>query len=289
MTELFALEWMGGVAEHHYRKARPGVDDFRWDTLDPARYSPQLLAAAREVWTNLTLSEYAAIAAFAEVVSALTLARAPLDLIGMTSDFLADEVRHVELVSRMVMQLGGAAPRVFEPARLAPRVSPRLTPLQRANELALRVGCIAEAFASGTVLPVVRGQTHPLVHDVYVSVLRDEARHARFGSLYFEWAQGHLDDAERTRLGAVALSSLGDYAPLWRKLNVSSHQLQDGLPALANELGWLEPPSYVRVATSVVLRDILPSLRRIGLHLPEAELAALLEHPACRMPDITAL
>src|SRR4051812_10219309 len=85
MTELFELEWMGGVAEHHYRKARPGVDAFLWDTLDPTRYSPQLLASARGVWTNLTMSEYAAIAAFAEVVAALTQARAPLDLIGMTS------------------------------------------------------------------------------------------------------------------------------------------------------------------------------------------------------------
>jgi hypothetical protein len=278
MTELFALEWMGGVAEHHYRKARPGVDDFRWDTLDASRYSPQLLAAARVVWTNLSLSEYAAIAAFAEVVSALTLARAPLDLIGMTSDFLADEVRHVELVSRMVMQLGGAAPRIFEPACLAPKLSPGLTPLQRANELALRVGCIAEAFAGGTVLPIVRAQTHPLVHDIFVSILRDEARHERFGSLYFEWAQERLDDAERTRLGAVALSSLADYAPFWRTLHVRSHERQAGEPARAHELGWLEPPSYVHVATSVVRDEILPRLRRIGLHLPEAELAALLEH-----------
>jgi hypothetical protein len=278
MTELFQLEWMGGVAEHHYRKARPGVDTFGWETLDAARYTPQLLASARTVWTSLTLSEYAAIAAFAEVVAALTQARAPLDLIGMTSDFLADEVRHVELASRMVMQLGGAAPHPFEPARLSYKTSAELTPFQRANELALRVGCIGEAFASGTVRPIVRAQTHPLVHEIYVSILRDEARHARFGSLYFEWAQEHLDDAECTRLGAVALSTLTDYAPLWRTLGSCSQERQPGVAELvqAHELGWLEPVSYVPVAIRVIRDEILPSLRAIGLNLPESELAALL-------------
>jgi hypothetical protein len=294
MTELFELEWMGGVAEHHYRKARPGVEAFAWDTLDPRRYPAPLLAAARQVWTGLALSEYAAIAAFADVVAALTQARAPLDLIGMTSDFLADEVRHVELVSRMLMQLGGAAPRAFQPALLSPQLAAGLTPLQRANELALRVGCIAEAFAGGTVLPILRAVTHPLVRDVYVSILRDEARHRRFGSLYFEWAQERLDDTERQRLGWVALAALRGYAPLWRMPDAirppaavsggqpdaprqSAAELESALePAAAHELGWLESARYAPMAIGVVRDEILPNLRGLSLQLPEAELAALL-------------
>ena len=104
----FTLEWLGGPAEFHFRKARP-EGDFDWASLDPARYPPSLVAAAREVWMGIVLAEYAAIAAFADVVGALTQARAPLDLIGMTGDFLADEVRHVELASRVVMQLGRRA------------------------------------------------------------------------------------------------------------------------------------------------------------------------------------
>ena len=30
MKAAFELEWMGGPAEHHFRKARPGVDDMAW-------------------------------------------------------------------------------------------------------------------------------------------------------------------------------------------------------------------------------------------------------------------
>ncbi|HEX7668312.1 MAG TPA: ferritin-like domain-containing protein, partial [Polyangiaceae bacterium] len=187
MTELFTLEWLGGVAEHHFRKARP-EDDLPWGSLDASHYSASLLAAAREVWTGVAMSEYAAICAFSEVVGALAAARAPLDLIGMTSDFLADEVHHVELASRLLMRLGGAAPKPFDAARLTPTTAPGLTPLQRASELVVRVGCIAETFASETAVPMMRETTHPLVRAVYQTILRDEARHCRFGSLYFEWA-----------------------------------------------------------------------------------------------------
>jgi len=134
MTEHFTVEWFGGVAEHHYRKARP-EDDLPWESLNASDYPQSLVAGAREVWTGIALSEYAAVSSFAAVVHALAATRAPLDLIGMTSDFLADEVHHVELASRLLMRLGGAAPRTFEHQRLSPVTPAHLTPFQRANEL----------------------------------------------------------------------------------------------------------------------------------------------------------
>lgn len=276
MTQWFELEWMGGVAEHHYRKARPGVDDFAWDTLEPARYAPRMIDDTRLVWTSLAISEYSAIAAFSEVVSALTRVRAPLDLIGMTSDFLADEVRHVELASRMVMQLGGAVPRPFDPDKMTQVTDNDLTHQQRANELALRVGCIAEAFAGRTAARILRNTTHPLVRDVYISILRDEARHRRFGSLYFEWAGERMDAGERARLGRVALEALRRYAPLWSAPAAN----QEPATAELHELGWLERSRYVPMLIEVVRDELLPELRALGLTLPEAEVAALVE-PRC--------
>lgn len=280
MTELFTLEWLGGVAEHHYRQARPD-DDLQWDSLDASRYPEPLLAAAREVWTGVALSEYAAIAAFSEVVSALVAARAPLDLIGMTSDFLADEVYHVELASRLLMQLGGAAPKPFDPDRLAPRTAPNLSPFQRANELAVRIGCVAEPFASATAVPIMRETTHPLVKSVYQTILRDEARHTRFGSLYFEWAGERLDRAERQRLGVVALHALQAYAALWRSADKIANP-ERWAASEVHELGWIEPARYVPLARSAVTDDIVPALRALGIEVPEAELAALLADEAGR-------
>jgi len=277
MSDTFALEWMGGVAEHHFRRARPGADDIPWHALDRSKYREQALQAGRNVWTDVALSEYAAIASFAQVVGALTEALAPLDLIGMTSDFLADEVKHVELASRLVMQLGGAAPRKFEPARLVNRLAADLTPLQRANELALRIGCIGEPYASGTALPMMQATTHPVVRAVYESILRDEARHCRFGSLYFEWADTLLDDAERQRLAQVALHTLQSYSGLWRRAGeprvASRNAVTD---AEARELGWVPFEQYVPLAVATVRDDILPALRKLNLPLPEAQLTALL-------------
>lgn len=276
MTELFAIEWMGGVAEHYFRRARPLEAEIAWETLDPAKYREAAVAAARRVWTEVAISEYAAIAAFSQVVSALAEARAPLDLIGMTSDFLADEVKHVELVSRLLMRLGGAAPRSFDPARLAMRPPQRLSPLARANELALRVGCIGETYASGTAVPMMRATGHPVVRAVYETILRDEARHVRFGSLYFEWADQFIDDPERARLAQVALQTLRHYASLWQRPAPAADAANVASEAEARELGWFQHAEYKPLALRTVREEIVPALRALRLPLPEAELESLL-------------
>ncbi len=276
MTELFEIEWQGGVAEHHFRKARP-LGDFEWSRLDARHYPASLVAAAREVWTGIAASEYAAITAFSQVVGALAAARAPLDLIGMTSDFLADEVLHVELASRLLMQLGGAALKQFDPAQLELRLRGELTPFQRANELALRVGCISEVFASATAAPIMLETTHPLVRAVHERIIRDEARHRRFGSLYFEWAGAELDDEERERLAQVTLSTLEMYAPIWRRAARLPPAPVDWQGFDVHELGWMEPVRFVPLAQNAIRNEVLPPLRALGLPLPEAELEALLE------------
>ncbi|HEX6240942.1 MAG TPA: ferritin-like domain-containing protein [Polyangiales bacterium] len=276
MTEQFAIEWMGGAAEHFFRRARPVDLDIPWESLDPDQYREPALAAARRVWTEVALSEYAAIASFSLVVSTLVEARAPLDLIGMTSDFLADEVKHVELASRLLMRLGGAAPRGFDPTRLVSRPSPSLSPLARANELALRVGCIGEAYASGTAVPMMRATGHPVVRAVYETILRDEARHVRFGSLYFQWADPLLDAAERARLAQVAMQTLNHYASLWRRAAPAPDDPNVASEAEARELGWFQHAEYRPLALRTVREEIVPALRALGLPLPEAELEALL-------------
>lgn len=276
MPELFTIEWSGGVAEHHFRKARPDVEGLDWGSLDARQFPATLVAAAREVWTGIALSEYAAITSFSNVVEALALARAPLDLIGMTSDFLADEVLHVELASRLLMQLGGAAPRLFDPTRMSPLLSHDLTPFQRANELALRVGCVGEIFAGGTATPMMRETTHPLVKSVYERILRDESRHRRFGTLYFEWAGERLDDAERVRLGNVAIDALSGYAPFWKHPPIDEPIGTEWRIEDVHALGWIEPSRYVKLARSVVRDEIVPVLEDIGIVVPKADLEALL-------------
>jgi hypothetical protein len=269
----FEVEWMGGAAEYHFRKARPGTDDLPWGTLDPAKYSPAAVEYARGAWTEVAINEYRAVASFTEVLRALVDVKAPLDLLGMTSDFLADECSHVELASRMAMELGGGAPRMIDLDNFAVRPQ-GLAPLQRANELILRVSCIAEAFSGGTATVSHANTSHPLPRAVYEAILRDEARHRRLGGLYFEWALCRIDEAELGRLGQVMHSALRSLAPFWKvRAKTSTTGLsEDDLHAL----GWLGVEGFAPIAREVVVRDILEPLATIGITLSEGDAAELL-------------
>jgi hypothetical protein len=271
----FEIEWMGGAAEHHFRKARPGIDDLPWGTLDPSKYDPAAVDQARRSWTEVAINEYRAVASFSEVLRALVDVKAPLDLLGMTSDFLADECSHVELASRMAMELGGAAPREVDFDHFTPRLRTQ-TAFQRANELVLRVGCVAEAFSGGTATVSYASTSHGLPRAVYETILRDEAHHRRLGGLYFEWALSRIDEDEAHRLGQVLLGALRALAPFWksRAARTSSPPpwSEDDLKAL----GWLGPSKFAPIAREVVVRDILDPLETIGIAISREERADLL-------------
>ncbi|MGO9838538.1 MAG: hypothetical protein ACLP1X_30520 [Polyangiaceae bacterium] len=273
MKVPFELEWMGGAAEHHFRKARPTTEELPWGTLVTSDFAPAAIESARGSWTEVAFNEYRAVASFCEVLRALVDAKAPLDLLGMTSDFLADECSHVELASRMAMELGGAAPRMVDLDRFAMR--PRgLTAFQRANEIVLRVSCIAEAFAGGTASVSLATTTHPLPRAVYETILRDEAHHRRLGGLYFEWALARIDEDELRRLGRVLLAGVQGLAPFWtsRAARTPSPLPEDDLHAL----GWLAPMQFAPVAREVVIRDILDPLATIGITISADDRAALI-------------
>jgi len=201
--------------------------------------------------------------------------KAPLDLLGMTSDFLADECSHVEIASRMAMELGGAAPRQVDFDRFTAK--PRgLTAMQRANELVLRVGCIAEAFSGGTATVSYASTRHALPRAAYETILRDEAHHRRLGGLYFEWALARIDEDELRRLGQVLLAALRELAPFW-KSRAAQAEVPPGWPEEdLQALGWLRPSKFAPIAKEVVVQDILDPLETIGIAIGPQERAELL-------------
>jgi hypothetical protein len=279
MKTPFELEWMGGVAEHHFRKARPGVNELPWGTIRTSDYDPDAVARARESWTEVAINEYRAAAAFTDVLRAMIDVKAPLDLVGMTSDFLADECSHVELTSRMAMELGGAAKRLIDMDHFSPR--PRgVSAFQRANELVLRVSCVSEAFSGGTATVSLQTTTHELPRGVYETILRDEARHRRLGGLYFEWALSRIDEAELGRLGRVLLHTLRGFAPFW-KAPPRGDEKTRGVRYAGDlaALGWLPRQSFGAAAREVTIRDILDPLATIGIAVSAQERDELLASP----------
>lgn len=281
-SDVFELEFLGGIAEHHYRRARPGLEDLPWGTLATGHYPPALLEAARRTWTEIAINEYRAVVAFTEVVSALAAIRAPIDLLGMASEFILDEVSHVELASRMCMELGGAAPMAVDTAHMY-AVPPDLTSQQRANELVLRVSCVAEVYAGKTSVESMRSCKHPLPKAVHTRILQDESRHLRLGDLYFDWMSESLDDAERKRLGTVLTKAIfGHERYLRRRIS----RVRDGFTEEGysvdhiHELGSLESERFVPLAKKVMREDVLAPLARRGIVPEPGELDELLRENA---------
>src|SRR5690606_13022518 len=127
---------------------------------------PELVDRARVSWTEAAYNEYCTAAAFSELLGALLAAKAPVDLVGMASDFVADEILHVELTSRVAMELGGGAPYEIDFEDLHRRPAAELTPLQRANELVVHVCCVGEAFSLPMLASAFGSATHPLTRAV---------------------------------------------------------------------------------------------------------------------------
>lgn len=275
MKVPFELEWMGGAAAHHFRKARPGADDHPWGTVDVTKYAPAAVEVARASWTEVAINELRAVASFSDVLHALVDVKAPLDLLGMTSDFLADEVAHVELASRMAMELGGAVAREVDFDHFTPKPRGR-TALERANEIILRTSCIAEAFSGGTASASFEATSHPLPRGIYESILRDEAHHRRLGGLYFEWALSRIEEPELQRLGRVLGQSLRGLSPFWKSPSARSETPASFPESDLGALGWLTRPRFATIAREVVVRDILDPLETIGIAIGAEERAELM-------------
>lgn len=278
MSALFELEWAGGAAEHHFRRARPGIDELPWGTFDTASYPPEVLDAGRATWTDAAYTEYRAVAAFAEVIRALAEARAPLDILGMASNFVADEVVHVELTSRVAMELGGAVQKPVDFDALVVKPDPRLSAFQRANEIVLRISCIAEAFSGRMAVSAMRSTTHPLTRAVYERIVADESLHYRLGGIYFDWASELMDDEERARLSRVALTTLKGYGPRWKGTASDAMRATRRTATIeqVHEIGWIETRFYKDQVRAAVRDAIVLPLASYGIEVPSREVDELL-------------
>jgi len=277
---VFELDWSGGAAEHHHRKACPGIEELPWGTIDVGLYPPALVDAARRAWTEVTIAEYRAYVAFARVLEAMALARVPLDLLGMGAAFVADEAAHVELAGRMCMELGGAAPLTVNMDTFARfPIAEGLSHLQRASDWVVRVSCVSEAFSAATAVGSLRAASHPLSRAVHERILADESRHTRLGPLFLDWLSDRIDNAERARLADVALDTLGHLKPFWQRRisKTNAGVTEEGWKVDdIHALGWLESEKMVPLARQVVTKDIVPALAGYGIAPDALALDALL-------------
>jgi hypothetical protein len=213
---IFELSWRGGATEARLHRRRPGADALPWGTIDLARYPALHGIEARKIWSNGVFTEYASAAAFSALAGAMLACNAPVDLTAMCADIVVDELFHVELSARLVMELGGAAPLEFDLAKIAPAASPGARPLLAAAEIAITTCCVSEALSVPAMARSRALAEEPLVRAVLDRLLADEGPHARLGLWFLDWAAEQLTDAERAQLARLAEDTIEVYAPLWQ-------------------------------------------------------------------------
>ena len=279
MQAPFEIEWLGGVAEKHFRRLRPGTTELPWGTLDASRYPVRLVERARAMWTQVALSEYRAAISFAEMLRLLLEIRAPLDLVGMAGDFVADELSHVEIAARVATELGGGVAIDVDTTAMLPPPSAETSALQRANDRML-VTAVHETFSESLATGAMRASRHPLLKSALELIARDEARHTRIGWLYFDWASEQIDAAERARLGEKATVLVEELATLWR---IRTSRVKDGVTSEGysvdhvHELGWMDSESFAERARDCVRREIAPPLTRRGIVIDAKRLTHILD------------
>jgi len=268
MKALFEIEWFGDAAERHFRKVRPFARELPWGTIDRSRHPPEALEYARIVWSSIALAEYHAAGSFADVLAAVIAARAPLDIIGMAGDFVADELMHTELASRIAMELGGGAPVEvdFDEMGMKPSAD-GLDAFARANDLVIRAACVTETISGAVAVETCAIVEQPLIRAVVERIARDEARHMRFGWLYMDWATADMDVRERERLGRVAVAELAKLSPSWLRRSTSPH---------GRDFGWLDVDAFRSSMRTTILDDIVAPLEKAGIPIDHDAVRRLL-------------
>ena len=93
---------------HRKQVAREPEPDFA--SFDPSAWPDPMRREAASQWAGRARNEHASIQQFAQLIEVLATARAELELLGVLSRIVTDEVRHVSLCTRMALAIWPEGP-----------------------------------------------------------------------------------------------------------------------------------------------------------------------------------
>jgi hypothetical protein len=263
LGELFELELFGEGIEKRYRRLRPEVEAMPWGTLDVSTHPERTVIAARQAWTGAAFQEHRTGAACAVTLKALIEARAPLDLIAIACRFPLDEMVHVELCSRLAMELGGGSEIRYDPHNLVFEPPRDLSPLRIASELVVHNFCVGEALSIPMLRGAAKAANQPLTRAVLSRIVRDEALHGSFGWSYLEWTKDLLSSEDLDRLSHLAARSIRGVLANWQYLR---RELMDKRQRpKAHSLGWMQTRDYLTLAAISIEKKVLQPLAKFGI------------------------
>lgn len=161
----------------------------------PAQLPPELRAALAQSWTEQALMEHASIAAFARFTLQLLSLGAPADLVALSTQAMADELRHAQDCFRLARRYSQGE---LGPGPLVMAGALETTALRDIVLSTLREGCIGETVAAIEAAEALAHCADPEARPVLERIAAEETRHAELAWRFVAWA---LETAPEQRAG----------------------------------------------------------------------------------------
>jgi len=246
--------------------------------FDPHRYPPALVARAVAAWRRFSVEERDSVIVATLVTTDLARLGAPPAILGMAARVIEDQVRHVEVCSRVLEALGSdTSITPAEGTRVAlgeeddQDIESRLA---RALIARFAVGQSLSAACFATARATAR---EPLIAWAYTELLRDEARHGAFGARAGEWVIRHWSAEQRQRLWSDCLREMQSFEHRVGGPVIDAPKVAIRRNTAAAALGLLSPEASCGAVIASIPRWVLPHLARLGVVPPSPETPALLQ------------
>jgi hypothetical protein len=245
-------------------------------TLDRRRYPANLLARVANVWQRRCADERDSVIAATLVTTDLARLGAPPAILGMAARVIEDEIRHVEVCTRVLDSFGVSA--------LAHAPEETRATLGFGEEIELRLArALIARFAVGQSLSAAcfatarAGAREPIIAWAYTELLRDEARHGAFGARAGAWVIRGWSPTRRQSLWSDCLMEMESFerrvgGPV---MSASKNPIRPDGAAAA--LGLLTPEASCSALSASIPRSVLPHLATLGVVPPPSAAPALLQ------------
>ncbi len=183
--------------------------DIPWEVLQPGRYSPEQILAARMYWSRRTWGEYGAIAESPALLLRFCVENRAPDLRFFFTIRTLEEGRHAEASWLMADRLGGYFPQPTNPPTVSSVGTHGVRRMAFDPETSLEgifasLVCAAEEILIDVFKATVHRATNPAVRRLMELILRDEVRHIAFGWQCLDaWAPSFTDATRRNIERAV--------------------------------------------------------------------------------------
>jgi hypothetical protein len=225
-------------------------------------YPAPLLRRVAERWQRQCDEERDTVIAATLVTTELARLGAPAGIMGMAARVIEDEIRHVEVCTRVLDALGVTA--------TAPAAETTRSTLGRGESIEARLArALIAGFAVGEPLSAAcfaaarSAAREPIIAWAYTELLRDESRHGTFGARAGAWVIRNWSAEQRQALWPDCVAEMESFE---RRMGGPVSSVPSGKRSqIAEALGLLTPEICCAAMSSSLPRWVLPHLAALGV------------------------